>query len=1017
MKRDIPKVLLRKLSKLSILAFLAAALLAAGKGCALGAPLVAVGAAVAVLVYPGYLLTTLLFAPSELRLIERLSIALPLSLGIMTVPAVIALLVEMALGLYIGIFLAICLALSLVYIRRLETRPKIGLRQRWRGLTRDINLSLAIVLTMILVVVIPLVAYAPRGRDNFVFLGYIRQYLDLGKLVPSEPSLGTNYIGPRNSLDPSLLHLTFLARLSGCDPIPMLGRYLPPLLAIFSILAFYGFAKQVLGNANYALFATALQVAYYLGWDFPQLKFFSRIAENKMTAWLVILPPTLLLMLNFVSSKKRSYLIAFGIAIVGLSTYHAVVASLCLIASCSFVVLNLLIERRWETIQNSALLSIPAFISLLFPLLLFLRIQAAREDFLAIDPSLSPVTRKLLFLNVKSSHRLFFLSDEIYIAHPALLLQLPIVLAFLLIPLLIRYLRRDYGARFLFSNMVIPTLLIYNPLTASLLAKAISPWMLYRVVWLLPIVLTIAFFACRLIQRLQAWIVGRFRLREARDLSKVFGAVVLLVTLFLHWPDLRSLPSSLSRQDSQWKLPAGAMALCDAVRDTVEPGSIVMADLSISFFLPTCMQVHVVATPRTFNVFPPTRQEEALRRMNDVQRFFDSRLLDGSATEILRRYDVNYIVIDRPNRLSSQLNHLPSLFRKLHAHDSYELYQVLRENFTHPQIEANTYLSEGRWEEAEIAYLKLLEAEPGNMWALLGLGYLYELKGLGEKAIDQYEGAAGLEPRDPWPHFFLADLYESLGQPEKSARHRRKAVELLPETPADLPLFPTRDFRAESRRLIRLGNRYKNRGEKARAEDAYLKVIRQDMWDGRPHLKLGKLYLEEGRVEEALTQFQRALALERWNVSPYLALGDIYLALGAREEAIRYYSAAADADPGSSAPHMALGDLYSKEGKRGEAMAAYRQAISAEPQKEESYLRLGQAQMDRGSLEEALDTYLTAIEVNPNWSDVHVAMGDAYRARGDINRAIIEYRRALYLTPGESSIRTRLADVTNPEGP
>lgn len=522
MKRDIPQVLPRKLSRLSSLVFLAAALMVAGKGCALGLPLLAVGAAIAVLLYPGYLLATILFAPSELGLIERLSIALPLSLGIMALPAVIALLAEMALDLYIAIFLAICLALSLTHIRRLETKPEIGLREGWRGLTKDINFSLAIVLTVILVVFIPLVGYAWRTKDNFVFLGYIRQYLDLGRLVPSEPSLGTDYISPRDSLDPSLLHLTFLARLSSCDPIPMLGIYLPPILAVLSILAFYSFAEQVLGNANYALFATALQVAYYLGWDPPRLEFFSRIAENKMTAWLVILPPTLLLMLKFVSSKKRSYLLAFGIAIVGLSTYHVVVASLCLIASCSFVVLNLLIERRWETLRNSALLSISASISLLFPLLIFLRMQAARADFLAIDPSLSLVTRRLLLLNVRTCHRLFFLSDEMYIAHPALLLQLPIVLALFLTPFLIRHLRRDHGARFLFSNMVIPTLLIYNPFTASLLSKVISPWMLYRVVWLLPTVLTIAFFACRSIERLQAWIVGRFRLRQVHDLFKCF---------------------------------------------------------------------------------------------------------------------------------------------------------------------------------------------------------------------------------------------------------------------------------------------------------------------------------------------------------------------------------------------------------------------------------------------------------------------------------------------------------------
>ena len=82
----------------------------------------------------------------------------------------------------------------------------------------------------------------------------------------------------------------------------------------------------------------------------------------------------------------------------------------------------------------------------------------------------------------------------LYIASPELLANPLVILAIALTPLLIAYVRTRFSAQFLLSNMLGVLLLCYTPLLASVVGKLVTPWLLWRVLWLLPVSLVIGFF-------------------------------------------------------------------------------------------------------------------------------------------------------------------------------------------------------------------------------------------------------------------------------------------------------------------------------------------------------------------------------------------------------------------------------------------------------------------------------------------------------------------------------------------
>ena len=72
-------------------------------------------------------------------------------------------------------------------------------------------------------------------------------------------------------------------------------------------------------------------------------------------------------------------------------------------------------------------------------------------------------------------------------SHPDLLWDLGVILALCLTPFLLFWVRKDNLALYLFAITITYPLVNFNPLVAPLASRFITPWLLYRFSWPLPI--------------------------------------------------------------------------------------------------------------------------------------------------------------------------------------------------------------------------------------------------------------------------------------------------------------------------------------------------------------------------------------------------------------------------------------------------------------------------------------------------------------------------------------------------
>jgi Flp pilus assembly protein TadD len=83
--------------------------------------------------------------------------------------------------------------------------------------------------------------------------------------------------------------------------------------------------------------------------------------------------------------------------------------------------------------------------------------------------------------------------------------------------------------------------------------------------------------------------------------------------------------------------------------------------------------------------------------------------------------------------------------------------------------------------EAEEAYRKALEIDPGKVTALFNLGLLQQQRGERREALRLYKKAVELQPDHAWAHYQIGTLYESWDQEGKAIEHYARAFQLDPQ--------------------------------------------------------------------------------------------------------------------------------------------------------------------------------------------------------------------------------------------
>ncbi len=153
----------------------------------------------------------------------------------------------------------------------------------------------------------------------------------------------------------------------------------------------------------------------------------------------------------------------------------------------------------------------------------------------------------------------------------------------------------------------------------------------------------------------------------------------------------------------------------------------------------------------------------------------------------------------------------------------------------------------------------------------------------------------------------------------------------------------------------------------------------------------GVILLDCGRPAEALAAFDALLAANPRHPQARMNRGNALGALDRNEEALADYDAVLTLSPGHPIAHYNRGNALLSLGRPAQAIADYDRAVAAAPNHITSFINRGLALAALGRHQDALSSYARARALDPNYADVHFNASLSLLSLGDYRRGFAEY--------------------------
>jgi tetratricopeptide (TPR) repeat protein len=252
----------------------------------------------------------------------------------------------------------------------------------------------------------------------------------------------------------------------------------------------------------------------------------------------------------------------------------------------------------------------------------------------------------------------------------------------------------------------------------------------------------------------------------------------------------------------------------------------------------------------------------------------------------------------------------------------------------------------------------------------------------------------------------LANAYGAMGALLMAAEYRQEAEACLLNAESLAP--------DEFKWSYYLAHLYKDRGEVAKSQAAFERVLRVQPRNVSALVWLGEAYLDQGRPEAAQPLFERALAEQPQSIAALVGLGRAALARSDYARATEYLERALALNPRESAIHYPLAMAYRGLGQEDKAEAHIRLrgpgAIRpADPLMFEletmlesavAYEVRGAKALDEGNWKAAAAYFRKGIGLAPGEPSLHHKLGTALYMSGDADGAADQFAEALRLSPG-----------------
>jgi len=538
--------------------------------------------------------------------------------------------------------------------------------------------------------------------------------------------------------------------------------WLPVVVVPSSLVALYGLACALRARAATRIALVVAQIAlifatlvYVQDRDTSGVRWlgstlFFRAAQDKVFLALVLVPASAALAVEWLRAGGRRFGVALFVAGVGCVMTHPLGLLFLAMATGPYAFMRVLTappgERRVR-LQRLALLALA-----LAPLVVWPLAQRAEEgvpntlaDRAAFERR-AHLVRDSLLITSREQNR--FTAHPGLIAHPAIAVGIACALLGGLAW------RRD-DALYASSLTAAVLAMLYVPGIAPLAGRVVTPYLLWRFTWLLPLALGVAVVLTAVADAARRRAPRRPRAAAAGSLALATAALAVLGEVPR---DLSRLPRLLRELPPTPFPPEVAPRLVQPIAERVGPGERILLD-------PETLGLALALAPHLQTVGWRRGSDPAL--FDQIAAFYSARFLGPRELALLDQNDVAWVGVRWRLPVADDVERRSDVFEYVDRVESIRLYRVRPA----PSTGVHTLAPVERLRAA-------VQRDPGSsqLHATLALALLDA--GRDEQARRELDEALRLDPANADAHFMLGFVCEQRGDRAQAIAHYRRALQL-----------------------------------------------------------------------------------------------------------------------------------------------------------------------------------------------------------------------------------------------
>lgn len=306
------------------------------------------------------------------------------------------------------------------------------------------------------------------------------------------------------------------------------------------------------------------------------------------------------------------------------------------------------------------------------------------------------------------------------------------------------------------------------------------------------------------------------------------------------------------------------------------------------------------------------------------------------------------------------------------------------------------HMKENRVSEAIQCFRSILDVDPYNNYALVGIGDAYRKRKRFQESIQYYQKCLNQYPQNNYALFGLADCYRNLKQ-----FHR--AIQVWEE----YLLLDDKNVTV----LTRVADAYRKVKNLDRSAEIYHQVLEIEPNNPYAIIGLGHLYYDFKMYEKALSYWMRMYESqgERVDIRVLTAIGNSHRKMKTFAQGIEFFQKALEREPGNFYALFGLADCNRGLNRQDQSLENWNKILEQDPHNKVILTRAGDAYRKLGQLDTAEEYYRRALNIE---FDTFAVLGLAliHKARGQMKEAVESLEKLIRDEPNGHRLYPEIID-------